>query len=336
MNPVTRILFFAGILLTVGAAAVILQIWAVWPLRNDLHPAENIPGETRAPPELWRREQTAAAILAVLALAGITAAALLPGVQPRPAADKTTRAGVELLARTSATQSVALAQERQTRQRTEENLAMEQMRASQAVADKVRLGRDLHDSLIQSLYATGLTLASARQKVATEPARAAELLDRSVELLNSTIRELRAAISGLSAQRQQEQTFPAAVQAVTEMLGSGRDAVFDIRLDGTATTQIGETQYADLLQIIREAVSNALRHGGAKSVVIRLHADQGRLCLLVQDDGCGFDPATPAIGGNGLRNLRARSDLLRGELRVNSAPGAGTRLVLTFAAKTAG
>ena len=333
MNPVTRIFLFAGLLLTLGAAAVLLQIWAVWPLRHDLHPVENIPGEVRPPPELWRREQIAAALLAVLALAGITAAALLPGASPRPVADKSTRAGVELLARTSATQSEALDRERLTRQRTEENLAMEQMRASQAVADKVRLGRDLHDSLIQSLYATGLTLASARQKVASEPARAAELLDRSVAMLNATIRELRAAISGLSAQQQQEQTFPAAVQAVTEMLGSGRDAVFDLRLDGTATTQIGEAQYADLLQIIREAVSNALRHGGAKSVVIRLHEDQGRLCLLVQDDGCGFDPTKASLGGHGLRNLRARADLLRGELRVNSTPGSGTRLVLTFAAQ---
>jgi signal transduction histidine kinase len=330
MHPITRLSLIAGLLLAVGAAALLLQTWVG--VASTPGPA---PATDPRQIDFEHRQQVAAATLTLLALTGITVAAVLPRPLARPPGDGPARQGVELLARAAATQSEALARERDVRQRTEENLAMEQMRAGQAVADKVRLGRDLHDGMIQSLYATGLTLTAARGKITTEPTRAAELLDRGVELLNATIRDMRAAIGGLSAARQQEQSFPAAVGLVLEMLGSGRAVVFDTRLDAAAAARVGEGQYADLLQIIRETVSNALRHGAANTVTVRLNEDQGSLCLLVQDDGRGFDPGQAPAAGHGLGNLRARAELLRGELRVTSQPGAGTRIVLTFPAPTA-
>lgn len=99
---------------------------------------------------------------------------------------------------------------------------------------------------------------------------------------------MRACIDGLAAERRAGGSFATAVRGVTELLGSGRDAVFELRLE--AAERVAEVQCADLLGIVREAVSNALRHGAAKTVRIRLHEDAGRLCLLVQDDGRGFDP----------------------------------------------
>ncbi len=331
MNTITRFSIIVGLLFVLGAAALLLQFYVALTMHNEsLFPA-SLPAEIRLR-ELWHREQIAVLALTLLALAGITIAALLPRAQPRSATDQTARQGIELLARAAATQSEALTRERDVRLRTEENLAMEQLRAGQAVADKVRLGRDLHDGLIQSLYATGLTLALARQKMASEPAHAAALLDHGVEMLNTTLRELRAAIDDLSAARQQEQSFAAAVHGVTELLGSGREARFDTQLDATATARVSMAQLPDLLQIIREAVSNALRHGAARTVTLRLHEDGDRLALLVQDDGKGFDPAKIAATGHGLANLRARAALLRGELRVTGVPGTGTRVVLTFPA----
>jgi signal transduction histidine kinase len=325
MHPITRLSLIAGLLLAFGAAALLLQTWVGVASPTGLAPASD-PRQS----EFAHRQQLAAATLTLLALASITAAAVLPRPLARPTGDGLSRQGIELLARTAATQSEALVRERDVRQRTEENLAMEQMRAGQAVADKVRLGRDLHDGMIQSLYATGLTLAAARSKISTEPGRAAELLDRGVELLNATIRDMRTAIGGLSAARQQEQSFPAAVDLVLEMLGSGRAVVFDTRIEDTAAARVAEAQIPDLLQIIREAVSNALRHGAASTVTVRLSEDQGSLCLLVQDDGHGFNPGQTAEGGHGLGNLHARAELLRGELQLTSRPGTGTRVVLTF------
>jgi signal transduction histidine kinase len=329
MNTITRLTLVACLFLAVGATALLLQSWVNGPARGSVIPVEEAIPRLR---ELARRERIALAALAGAAIAAVAFAAVLPTSRPRAEPEISPRQDVELLARAAATQSEALAHERDVRQRTEENLAMEQMRAGQAVADKVRLGRDLHDGLVQSLDATGLTLATARQKISAEPARAAELLDRGVELLNATIREMRAAIGGLSAARQQEQSFSAAVRTVTEMLGSGRDATFATYFDAAAAARVGETQLPDLLQMIREAVSNALRHGAAKTVTLRLHEDAGQLALLVQDDGRGFDPEKVSPAGHGLANLRARAALLRGELRVTSAPGVGTRVVLTFPA----
>ncbi len=329
MNIFARLTVIAGLLLAVGASALLLQSWV-----NLSAFKPGAPGSSEAALVSWHelayRERIALASLAVAGIAAVTVAAALPASRPRAEPDTAAREGVVLLARAAATQSDALARERDVRQRTEENLALEQLRAGQAVADKVRLGRDLHDGIIQTLYAAGLVLASAREKIATHPQRAAGLLDQGIGALNAAIRDVRACIAGLAQVQRQGGSFPAAVGAVTEMLGSGREAVFDTQLDPAAVAQVEEAQFADLLQIIREAVSNALRHGAAKTVTLRLHENAGRLALLVQDDGRGFDPANVSTGGHGLANLRARAALLRGELRLTSSPGVGTRLVLTL------
>jgi signal transduction histidine kinase len=90
------------------------------------------------------------------------------------------------------------------------------------------------------------------------------------------------------------------------------------------------SQHSDTLQIIRESVSNALRHGAATQLHIRLHEEGGRLALLIQDNGTGFDLATVSSGGHGLTNFRARATLLGGDLKIESRPGHGTRVVLTL------
>ncbi|MEI6861259.1 MAG: sensor histidine kinase [Verrucomicrobiota bacterium] len=333
MNTFVRLTVVTGLLLAVGTTALLLQSWVNVSVSSLKRGAPGAPDETMAPwHELAYRERIALASLAVAAIAAVTVAAALPGTRPRAGPDRSARENVELLARTAATQSEALALERNVRQRTEENLALEQMRAGQAVADKARLGRDLHDGIIQTLYAAGLVLASAREKIPTQPQRAAGLLDQGVSTLNAAIRDVRLCIDGLAEAHRQGGSLPAAIGAVTEMLGSGREAVFDTQLDPVAVARVDETQYADLIQIIREAVSNALRHGAAKTVTLRLQEDADRLALLVQDDGRGFDPAPLPGIGHGLTNLRTRAALLHGELRLTSAPGTGTRLVLTFPA----
>jgi signal transduction histidine kinase len=332
MNTLTRLLLVASLLMAVGVTALLLQSWvsaAARPLPEAATPRE---AAVRLG-ELARRERIALAALALAALAAVTFAAALPMARVRATESESrlmARQGIELLAQAAATQSEALARERDTRARAEENLALEQLRAGQAVADRARLGRDLHDGIVQTLYAAGLVLESARQKISSDPARAATLLDQGVATLNTGIRDVRACIDGLVATRRGGGSFAAAVHTITEMLGSGREATFELAL--AAADRVAVAQCADLLGIVREAVSNALRHGAARHVAIRLHEDAGRLCLLVQDDGRGFDPDKIPSTGHGLANLRARAGLLRGDLRVTSTPGIGTRVVLTFPA----
>ena len=81
--------------------------------------------------------------------------------------------------------------------------------------------------------------------------------------------------------------------------------------------------HAELARIVREATTNAVRHGGAREVQVRLERAGDGARLLISDDGSGFDPTTPPTGF-GLRSMADRAALLGGEIRIHTAPGAGT------------
>ena len=89
-------------------------------------------------------------------------------------------------------------------------------------------------------------------------------------------------------------------------------------------------QSIEALQIAREAVSNALRHGGATVITLRMHKSDREVCLLVQDNGAGFNAAHQREGGHGLGNMRARAERLGASLRIISEPGTGARVLATL------
>jgi signal transduction histidine kinase len=105
---------------------------------------------------------------------------------------------------------------------------------------------------------------------------------------------------------------------------------FDVKVDDVAATGLSTDQIVDALQISREAVSNALRHGGASVITVRLHQDGREVCLLLQDNGAGFDASTRRDGGHGLGNMRARAERLGATVRLTSQLGEGTRVVVTL------
>jgi signal transduction histidine kinase len=206
----------------------------------------------------------------------------------------------------------------------------------------VRLGRDLHDGLVQTLYATGLVLETAAQRLAATPpdhAEAARLLERAKTTLNAAIREARGTIGGLTPDALDEQSFPEAVRAILGHLDAGRLRACDIRLSPELPAFV-EPARTELLQIIREASSNALRHGAATRLEIDfapLPADEpsapGRLRLSIRDNGRGFDPAG-VTHGHGLDNLAARSRALGATLAIDSSPSRSTTITLTLPTPT--
>lgn len=242
-------------------------------------------------------------------------------------------AGIAQIARVSAQQGAELAQERSQRQLAEGDLHLKQQMLERAWADKVQMGRDLHDGIIQSLYATALTLQTAKRQLAPKPAEAAQLLDSSLQTLNATIGEIRRYIGGLTDAGLRQASFTEAVHELSAVLGAGRTVDFEVRIDEDAAGELDEPQFSELLQVVREAVSNGLRHGAARRVTVRLHRSEGEVCLLVQDDGRGFTPGKTSGGGHGLANMEARARRLGGALRCTSAPDQGTRIVVTFAAR---
>jgi signal transduction histidine kinase len=237
---------------------------------------------------------------------------------------------LEQLAKVSAAQSSALAEARDVQQRTEQDLLLNQRLLTQSLEEKIRLGRDLHDGLIQSLYATGLTLESIRPLLQSDPAEADRRLGQCLEQFNGTIREVRNHITGLAPAELSRLSFAAAVELFVQELRAGRDLEFKPTIDEDAASSLSPEKTVEILQITREAISNSLRHGGATRISVRLHRNGPEVGLLVQDNGTGFDPDARAGQGHGLGNMQARAAHLGAVLRIDSRPGDGTRVVLTI------
>ena len=237
---------------------------------------------------------------------------------------------LEQLAKVSAAQSTALAEARDVQQRTEEDLLLNQRLLNQSLEEKIRLGRDLHDGLIQSLYAAGLTLESIRPLIPTKPTEADRRLEQCLDQLNAAIRVVRNYITGLAPNELRRLSFGAAIELFIRELRAGRDIEFRPTIDEDAAAALSPDRTLEVLQIAREAISNSLRHGGANHLNVRLHRSGDEVGLLVHDNGTGFNPEGRASAGHGLGNMHARAAHLGAGLRIDSRPGDGTRVVLTI------
>jgi PAS domain S-box-containing protein len=186
-----------------------------------------------------------------------------------------------------------------------------------------QLGRDLHDGVIQSVFAVGMTLEALLARV--EDAAVAEGLQQSVGALDNTITELREFISGLATE------LPAArIRAEFERLATevrARSGIeMSVVIDAAALAAVTGAG-RDLLLVAREAISNVERHSGASTCLISLQrAPDDAVELVVQDNGAGFDASLPSLG-LGLSNARARAEGMRAMYSVLTSP-AGTRVIL--------
>lgn len=232
------------------------------------------------------------------------------------------------LAKTSAEKSEALDHERDVRRRAEEDAQFKQGLLNRSLEEKIGLGRDLHDGIIQSLYAVGLTLESVRGLVKSSPAEADRRLEQCRENLNSTIREVRHYITGLAPEHLRRTGLVQALEVLFGELNAGSAVKFDLKVDEEASALLTPEQTSETLQIVREAVSNAIRHGRASLINVRLHKSDQEVCLAVQDNGVGFDATRRREGGHGLGNMHARAERVGASTTITSKPGEGTRVVV--------
>jgi len=237
--------------------------------------------------------------------------------------------GLEHFARMSVERGEALHREAGARLRAEEDLQLQRTLLGQSRDEREQLGRELHDNLCQTLYAVSLTLESLRPKLGAA-SEAGPRLDQCVAELRRLNREVRSYLRDLEPGAGQNEPF---AQALDAMLTS-QTAVSGIRvirnLDPEVTALIAPEQTTDVVNILREAISNSLRHGRPRTITVRAGLGEGSVVLAVQDDGAGFDPATRRGPGHGLVNMQARADALGGSVAVVSTPGKGTRVLLTL------
>lgn len=235
----------------------------------------------------------------------------------------------------SVAQQVSLRNEVEERRRAEEALRTSEAALRRTIEERVRLGRDLHDGVIQSIYAAGMGLAAARTHLARDPAEAERRIDRVRTALNDTIRELRAFINGLEPESPNARGFADSVGDLVEFLRAASGATIRLSIDETLADELPTTVRTGALQIIREGLSNSLRHGDPAAVDITLRRDGAHARLEIADDGRGFDLEHRPRQGQGLANMAERAHELDGEYALSSSLGKGTRIVVRFPLPTA-
>jgi PAS domain S-box-containing protein len=214
------------------------------------------------------------------------------------------------------------------RRQAEEALRESEYRLRRALEDRIRLGRDLHDGIIQSIYAVGLNLGECRRLMEIDPKQAQQRLEQSIGNLNNVIRDVRNFIVGLEPEALKGREFGSALESIVAGLGAPGTTQFCFEVDPKAVERLDTGQSIHLLQIAREAISNAIRHGEASQMAITLRLRPEGVQLELQDDGRGFDRNAPNGMGFGLRNIEGRARELDARSEVLSEPGRGTRITV--------
>ena len=219
-------------------------------------------------------------------------------------------------------------------------IAMENARLHEAVGrlavveERERIGKDLHDGIIQSMYAVSLSLEDVPDLMDEDPAEARARVDRAIDALNQTIQDLRGFIFGLRPELVDRTDLVGLLVALTEQLH--QNSLVEVHLD--LPDQLAEPPAhvrSELLQIAREALSNVARHAGATEATVRLVPEGAELVLEIRDNGRGFDPTTaPRDAHFGLANMRDRATALHGDLLVESGAGSGTRIIVRIPVAT--
>lgn len=187
--------------------------------------------------------------------------------------------------------------------------------------DRERIAKELHDDVIQSLFAEGMALQSALA-VVSDPLAITARLEASIENIDRVIRDLRNYIFGLRPGVAADRQLDRSLRDIASGFRTS-EIHMEVRTDERAVAQLANSS-ADIAQFAREAISNAVRHAHPRHVYISL-VDLGDHGLLeVADDGTGFILGQSEGKGQGLANLKERAAALGGELEIESEPNAGT------------
>jgi len=191
--------------------------------------------------------------------------------------------------------------------------------------DRERIARDLHDTVIQRLFATGLSLQGAA-RLSERP----EVTDRifgAIDDLDVTVRHVRSAIFGLEARRSAAEGLRSQVLRVTAEAATGLGFEPRVLFDGPVDAAVPEEVAIELLATLREALANVARHASAGRVDVEVRAGEGAATLVITDDGVGLPPQRTG-GGHGVANMARRAERWGGALQLAGGPAGG--LVLTW------
>lgn len=187
--------------------------------------------------------------------------------------------------------------------------------------DRERIARDLHDQVIQRLFATGLRLQGTA--TATKDLGDRDRLTTVIDELDETVRQIRTSIFALNCSDASARTLRRVVIEVAESVGSAFDLRPQVRFRGPIDVLVDGAVVEDVEAVVREGLTNAGKHAQAGHVTVALAATSQRLWLVIEDDGVGLSGSDRS---SGTGNMRRRAERHGGTLTVENAPSGGVQL----------
>src|ERR1700687_4664581 len=200
--------------------------------------------------------------------------------------------------------------------------AQDDLRRLELMEERERIAKELHDGIIQSLFAVGMNLqATALKSKSTETAAR---VDGAVDELDRVIRDLRNYIFELRPSILADRLLDQALRELgAEIQKQSPTTKVDVEVDAALAASVSPSSH-HLVQLTREALSNIAQHAKAGHAMVRLARKGSSAVLLIDDDGVGFDVRRDSAG-SGLRNMRERAALMGATLHITSKPGKGTK-----------
>jgi signal transduction histidine kinase len=204
-----------------------------------------------------------------------------------------------------------------------------QTRRLAVLEERERIGMDLHDGIIQSIYAVGLNLDYARVSLPEAPAKAREKIEQAIEGLNSVIRDIRAYILDLRPRQFNEaENLIRGLQRLAEEFRVNSNAEIILVGNDTSAVDLPPADATALFHICQESLANVAKHARASRVDVNLWSTEERVLLEITDNGKGFDSSrvTNTLG-HGLNNIYRRARKVGGDVEISSTPGEGTTVL---------
>ena len=210
----------------------------------------------------------------------------------------------------------------------------EQLESLARLQERERIAMDLHDGVIQTVYAVALHLEDAADIVARSPQEVGAVLDQSIENLHQVIKDIRSYIFDLRAQVSEVSDLPGAIRELAESLRVNTLMDVHVSVDERAAGLLEQDQALALFHIAQEALNNVGKHSHATTVSITFEGSSAQgVALAVEDNGAGFDTSNRAgREGHGLRNIKDRARAMGAKLTIDSKPGIGTRIIVQLPA----
>ena len=220
------------------------------------------------------------------------------------------------------------------RKRAEEVLQQRERDLQAALDERERISQDLHDGILQSLFAVGLTLETTKSMMSpTIRKKSGAPLDQAIGQLNLVMREIRNFIAGLDSDLLQGQDLPTALQQMLASLTENQATRVRLAVEDRAAKALSTEQSLHLIRVVQEAVSNCIRHGHAQEARVSLKMLKQGVRLSIRDNGRGFNQDTAKGTGHGLGNMAARAEKIGGRFAVFSKINQGTRIVFDLPAR---